>query len=73
MRLKKELLTPLRNNIININSYVARNSFVNCLKQKGVATEIISESLGHQNLAVTQTYLKALDSAVLDGASELLL
>ena len=56
-----------------LSSYVARHSYANCLKQKGVATDIISESMGHQNLAVTQAYLKELDSAVLDEASELLL
>ena len=56
-----------------MTSYVARHSFANCLKQKGVATDIISESLGHQNLAVTQAYLKELDSSVLDEASALLL
>jgi len=56
-----------------ITSYVARHSFANCLKQKGVATDIISESMGHQNLAVTQAYLKDLDSSVLDDASMLLL
>lgn len=57
----------------NISSYVARHSFANCLKQKGVATDIISESMGHQNLAVTQAYLKDLDSAVLEEAAEMLL
>jgi len=57
----------------NISSYVARHSFANCLKQKGVATDIISESMGHQNLAITQAYLKELDNSVLDEASELLL
>ncbi|GGW36037.1 site-specific integrase [Arenibacter certesii] len=56
-----------------LTSYVARHSFANCLKQKGVATDIISESLGHQNLAVTQAYLKDMDSSVLDAASALLL
>lgn len=55
-----------------VTSYVARHSFANCLKQKGVATDIISESMGHQNLAVTQAYLKELDSSVLDDANALL-
>ena len=55
-----------------LSSYVARHSFANCMKQKGVATDIISESLGHQNMAVTQAYLKELDSSVLDEAVELL-
>ena len=56
-----------------LTSYVARHSFANSLKQMGVATDVISESLGHQNLTITQAYLKELDSSVLDAASELLL
>jgi len=56
-----------------LSSYVARHSFANCLKQKGVATDVISESMGHQNLAVTQAYLKELESSVLDQACEMLL
>ncbi|MDT0651861.1 tyrosine-type recombinase/integrase, partial [Autumnicola edwardsiae] len=56
-----------------LTSYVARHSYANCLKQKGVATDVISESMGHQNLAITQAYLKELDNSVLDDASELLL
>lgn len=55
-----------------LSSYVARHSFANCLKQKGVATDIISESMGHKNLAITQTYLKELDNSVLDKAIEIL-
>lgn len=35
----------------NIGSYMARYNFANCLKQKGVATNIISESFGLQNLS----------------------
>lgn len=57
----------------NVSSYVARHSFANCLKQKGVATDVISESLGHQNLTVTQAYLKELDTQVVDKALEVLL
>jgi len=56
-----------------LSSYVARHSFANCLKQKGVATDIISESMGHQNLTITQAYLKELDSSFLDEAAELLI
>ncbi|WP_445738365.1 phage integrase SAM-like domain-containing protein [Mariniflexile sp.] len=55
-----------------LTSYVARHSFANCLKQKGIATDIISESMGHQNLAVTQAYLKEFDNSVLDEAVEIL-
>ncbi|MCM4150002.1 site-specific integrase [Arenibacter sp. N53] len=57
----------------NVSSYVARHSFANCLKQKGVATDVISESLGHQNLGVTQAYLKELDTDIVDKALEVLL
>jgi site-specific recombinase XerD len=57
----------------NVSSYVARHSFANCLKQKGIATDVISESLGHQNLTVTQAYLKELDTQVVDKALEVLL
>jgi site-specific recombinase XerD len=56
-----------------ISSYVARHSFANCLKQKGVSTDVISESMGHQDIATTKAYLKELDSGVLDEANELLL
>ncbi len=56
-----------------MTSYVARHSYANFLKQKGVATDIISESLGHKNLAITQVYLKELDNSVVDNAMKVLL
>lgn len=56
-----------------VSSYVARHSYANCLKQKGVSTDIISESMGHQNIAVTQAYLKELDNSLIDEAMEVLL
>ena len=55
-----------------LSSYVARHSFANCLKQKGVATDIISESMGHKNLIIIQIYLKELSNSVLDEAMEIL-
>ncbi len=57
----------------SLSSYVARHSFANCLKQKGVATDVIGESLGHKDLTTTQVYLKELGSSVLDDAAALLL
>lgn len=56
-----------------VSSYVARHSYANCLKQKGISTDIISESMGHQNIAITQAYLKELDSSMIDEAMEVLL
>lgn len=57
----------------HITSYVARHSYATCLKFKGVSTDVISESLGHRDIKVTQTYLKEFGSEVLDEATELLL
>ena len=56
-----------------ITSYVARHSFATNLKQKGVSTDVISEAMGHQNVAITQAYLKELESSVIDEAVEKLL
>ena len=56
-----------------ITSYVARHSFATNLKQKGVSTDIISEAMGHQNLAITQAYLKELENDVIDDALSKLL
>jgi len=57
----------------SVSSYVARHSYANSLKQKGISTDIISESMGHQNLAITQAYLKELDNSLVDEAMEVLL
>jgi len=54
-------------------SYTARHSFANCMKQNGISTDIISESMGHQSLTVTQSYLKTLGNTVLDEACEILI
>jgi len=56
-----------------VSSYDARHSFANCLKQKGVPTDVISESMGHQDITTTKAYLKELDSGIIDEANELLL
>jgi len=56
-----------------VSSYVARHSYANSLKQKGISTDIISESMGHQNIAITQAYLKELDNSLIDEAMEVLL
>ncbi len=56
-----------------ITSYVARHSYANCMKQSGAATEIISESMGHQDVKTTNAYLKELDTSVLDDANQILL
>ena len=56
-----------------LTSYVARHSFATNLKQLGVSTDIISESMGHQNINITNAYLKEFDSDVINEANEKLL
>jgi site-specific recombinase XerD len=48
---------------VNINkavtTYFARHSYASVLKNLGVSIEYISESLGHQNIATTKSYLES--------------
>lgn len=57
----------------NVTSYVIRHSFATNLKQLGVATDLISTSLGHSNLEITQSYLKEFENSLIDDANEKLL
>jgi len=56
-----------------LTSYVARHSFATNLKHAGVNISIISESMGHANLEVTEHYLKEFENEVIDQATEKLL
>ena len=51
-----------------LTSYVARHTFATVLKRSGVATAIISEAMGHQTEAITQTYLKSFENSIIDEA-----
>ena len=52
---------------------MARHSYATNLKQIGVSTDLISQSMGHQNIAITSAYLKDFDDDVIDDANEKLL
>jgi integrase len=52
---------------------VARHTFATVLKRSGVSTAIISESMGHQTEAITQTYLKSFENSIIDDAMKNLL
>ena len=41
----------------NITTYTARHSFATVLKRSGVSIALISESLGHKDVGITETYL----------------
>ena len=58
---------------INLTTYVARHSFATVLKRSGVSTSIISESLGHSNEKVTQTYLDSFENSQINEAMKYLL
>lgn len=57
----------------NVTSYVIRHSFATNMKQLGVATDLISQSMGHANLDITNSYLKEFENNVIDDANEKLL
>jgi integrase/recombinase XerD len=56
-----------------ITSYVARHSYATNLKELGISTDVISQSMGHQNIAITSAYLKDFENEVIDDANEKLL
>lgn len=56
-----------------LTSYVARHSYATNLKQIGVSTDLISQSMGHQNISITSSYLKDFDDDVIDEANAKLL
>ncbi|HLF52575.1 site-specific integrase [Flavobacterium sp.] len=57
----------------NVTSYVIRHSYATNLKQLGVSTDKISQSMGHSNLEVTNSYLKDFETDEIDDANEKLL
>lgn len=57
----------------NVTSYVIRHSFATNLKFAGVSTDLIGESMGHQDVSVTQAYLKEFNNNVIDDAMSKLL
>lgn len=57
----------------NITTYVARHSFASVLKKSGVNIALISEVLGHSDLATTQIYLDSFDNEQIDEAMKNLL
>jgi len=56
-----------------LSSYVARHSYATNLKQLGVSTDIVSQSMGHTNVAITMAYLKDFEDDVIDKENEKLL
>ena len=57
----------------NLTTYVARHSFASVLKKSGVNIALISEALGHSDIATTQIYLDSFDNEQVDAAMKNLL
>lgn len=57
----------------NLTTYVARHSFASVLKKSGVKIALISEALGHSDIATTQIYLDSFDNEQIDAAMKNLL
>lgn len=58
---------------VNLTTYVARHSFATTLKKSGVHVEMISEALGHSDIATTQIYLDSFDNSQIDNAMKCLI
>lgn len=71
LRLKE--ISKIMNLETPLTSYVARHSWATLAKKKGISTQIISESMGHNNEKTTQIYLSSLDRSVIDEANAKLL
>ena len=56
-----------------LTTYVARHSFATSLRRAGVATGVISASMGHKTEAVTAIYLDSFASETVDSAYDALL
>ncbi len=67
----KEVARILEINVV-LTSYVARHTFATTLKYRNANVAMISEALGHSDLATTKAYLKKFDDNVLDSLDELL-
>lgn len=56
-----------------LTSYVSRHSWASIAKNKGVATAVISECLGHSNEQTTRIYLASFAQSHLDRANRVVL
>ena len=57
----------------HLTTYTARHTFATVLKRSGVNIAIISESMGHSDIATTQIYLDSFENSQIDEAMKNLL
>ena len=68
-----KLVAQLAGINVNLTTYVARHTFATVLKKSGVSIPLISEALGHSDLATTQIYLDSFENGQIDEAFKNLL
>ncbi len=68
----KKLAEDLKFEGVKLTSYVSRHSYAMRLKNSGIAEDVISEALGHKDLATTKVYLDSFGNNEIAKANELL-
>lgn len=73
-RFNKDLkeIGELLNLKVELTSYVFRHTYATTLKRKGVSVELISQSMGHKNVEVTNHYLKSFENEEIDKLDDFL-
>ena len=56
-----------------LSTYVARHTWASVAKMKGIADDVISESMGHTSLKTTRIYIASLDHSRLDKANRIVI
>ena len=74
LRLQNKRLGKLGKRIgCHLSTYVARHTWASVAKMKGIADDVISESMGHTSLKTTQIYIASLDHTRLDKANRIVI
>jgi len=68
----KNLATTLDITDMRLTSYVSRHTMAMTLQDNQVPREVISQIVGHSDLATTNTYLDSFSSSVIDEAEKVL-
>lgn len=58
---------------IPLTTYVARHSWATIAKRQNVSINVISDALGHDSIATTQTYLASIDFSAIDRANDIVI
>ena len=68
----KKLAEELKFEGVKLTSYVSRHSYAMRLKNSGIPEDVISEALGHKDLATTKVYLDSFGNDEIANANEYL-